>query len=148
MSHLVGEATNAVGGLFNERFGGGNDYNQGTDGYLPSGIWSKTGAGNDYNQGTDGVLPSGNSVNWSKTGAGNDYNQGTDGILPSGNSGNWSKTGAGHALSTDDRSQNWSNSYISSYHKIIRLNFQIKVGDSRKLHVNLLIHVHTSGKTN
>ena len=111
MSHLVGEATNAVWGLFNERFGGGNDYNQGTDGYLPSGIWSKTGAGNDYN-----------------------YNQGTDGILPSGNSGNWSKTGAGHALSTDDRSQNWSNSYISSYHKIIRLNFQIIVGDSRKLH--------------
>ena len=111
MSHLIGEATNPMRGLFSERFGGGNDYNQGTDGSLPSGIWSKTGAGNDYN-----------------------YNQGTDGILPSGNSGNWSKTGAGHALSTDDRSQNWSNSYISSYNKIIRLNFQIIVGDSRKLH--------------
>ena len=125
MSHLIGEATNPMGGLFSERFGGGNDYNQGTDGSLPSGIWSKTGAGNDYN-----------------------YNQGTDGILPSGNSGNWSKTGAGHALSTDDRSQNWSNSYISSYHKINRLNFQIIVGDSQKLHGNILIHVYTSGKTN
>ena len=109
MSHLIGEATSPMGGLFSERFGGGNDYNQGTDGSLPSGIWSKTGAGNDYNQGTDGILPSGNS-------------------------GNWSKTGAGHALSTDDRSQNWSNSYISSYNKMIRLNFQIIVGDSRKLH--------------
>ena len=125
MSHLIGEATNPMRGLFSERFGGGNDYNQGWDESLPSGIWSKTGAGNDYN-----------------------YNQGTDGILPSGNSGNWSKTGAGHALSTDDRSQNWSNSYISSYHKIIRLNFQIIVGDSRKLHGNILIHVYTSGKTN